>query len=412
MTSFRRFRGLALRGAEGALALGMGIMLTLLAGQKAEAQTYHLVFEFLANGATPTAGVTIRGNSLWGTTSSGGIGGGGTVYELVSTENIWSLVNISDHSDSPKARVNFGPDGHPYIATSGYGTFGFVFDFFPPATICKTANCSWKANTLHNFTDGSSDGANPGYGDLAWDQQGNMYGTTTLAGGGGVGTVYELMPPIPPSKMWTEEVIWNFSGHDGKYPQNAVIFDSNGNLLGTAKQGGANGFGTVFRLTPSGNTWIETNVYEFQGGSDGQYPIAGLWIDGSGNIYGATSDGGSGGGGTVFELTPSGSTYTFRLLYSFSGQQGNNCGPWATLTMDASGNLFGTTYCDGLNNLGSIFKLSSTQNGWTYVSLHDFAGFTQGAHPISNVSIDAHGTLYGTASMGGTGAGVVWKVTP
>jgi uncharacterized repeat protein (TIGR03803 family) len=221
------------------------------------------------------------------------------------------------------------------------------------------------------------------------------------------------MPPIPPSRTWTEKVIWSFTGPDGEYPQNSVIFGGNANLLGTTKQGGANGFGTVFKLTPSGNTWTETNVYDFQDATDGEYPIAGLMIDNSGNVYGATSDGGSGGGGTVFELMPSGNTYTFKLLYSFSGQQGGNCGPWGTLTMDATGNLCGTTYCDGGLVLGSVFKLTNTQNGWTYTSLHDFGSFQDIFQPISNVTFDDHGNLWGSASGGlPSDAGAIWMIVP
>ena len=86
--------------------------------------------------------------------------------------------------------------------------------------------------------------------------------------------------------------------------------------------------------------------------------------------------GGSGGAGTVFELSPSGDTWTFKLLYSFSGRTW--CGPVATLTMDGAGNLYGTTHCDGIYNGGSVFKLSNTENGWVYTSLHDFTGGTDG----------------------------------
>jgi len=137
-------------------------------------------------------------------------------------------------------------------------------------------------------------------------------------------------------------------------------------------------------------------------------------IDTFGNFYGATSDGGSGGGGTIFELMPSGNSYTFKLLYSFSGQQGNNCGPWAPLSMDTSGNLYGTTYCDGMENGGSVFELSNTRNGWIYTSLHDFPAFYgDGLAPVSNVTFDTSGNLYGTTSTntGNNVHGLVWMIT-
>jgi uncharacterized repeat protein (TIGR03803 family) len=131
--------------------------------------------------------------------------------------------------------------------------------------------------------------------------------------------------------------------------------------------------------------------------------------------------GGSGGGGTVFELSPSGDIYTFNLLYSFSG--GASCGPQANLALDAAGNLYGTTRCDGAYQSGNVFKLTNTPNGWVYTSLHDFTGGSDGNLPYSNVTIDTDGTLYGTAESGGSfegdcnhltpaGCGVVWMIKP
>ena len=81
--------------------------------------------------------------------------------------------------------------------------------------------------------------------------------------------------------------------------------------------------------------------------------------------------------------------------------------------MDGAGNLYGTTYCDGANNVGNVFKLTPSGASWTYTSLHDFTGGNDGANPISNVVFDANGNLYGTASTGGTqDVGVVWEITP
>ncbi len=362
-------------------------------------------------GSDPEAGVTVQGDFVYGTATSGGLGGG-VVFEVKHQGNIYNFQGPGE--GEPQARIVVGPDARLYGTASqgGSGGVGWVYQLTPNPTLCKTALCGpWRATLLYSFK-GFPDGATPGHGDLIWDQQGNMYGTTTIGGTKELGVVYEMMPPVPPSKTWTESVIWSFTGTDGENPQNGVIFDTNGNLLGTAKQGGTDGFGTVFKLTRSGNTWTETNVYDFQGGSDGKSPIAGLMIDSSGNIYGATSDGGSEGGGTVFELTPSGNTYTFKLLYSFSGLQGHNCGPWAALSMDAGGSLYGTTYCDGTGG-GSVFKLTSGQNGWIYTSLHDFGEFDFD-FPKSNVTFDANGNLWGTATTcepGGCGGGV-WEIIP
>ena len=141
--------------------------------------------------------------------------------------------------------------------------------------------------------------------------------------------------------------------------------------------------------------------------------MSGLAFDSSGNLYGATSEGGNGNGGTIFELSQSGDSWTFNLLYSLSAlQDSKNCGPWRALTVDA-GNLYGTTYCDGPNNLGNVFKLTNTQNGWVYTSLHDFTGGQDdGANPRSEVAIDTGGHLYGTTTFGGLqDFGVVWRIS-
>jgi uncharacterized repeat protein (TIGR03803 family) len=385
----------------------------------AHAQTFSVIHTFQGpEGRGPAAGVTLRGGILWGTTGGGGDGDFGTVYQLISNNNTWSLVDIVISAGSPLDRAIFGPDGHLYTAAGRWSAFGSVVNLTPPLAVCKTAKCFWTENDLYDFQASPSDGAIPSYGDLTWDQQGNIYGTTQYGGSNNTGVVYQLKPPVPPSKTWTESVILDFTGPDGFFPFNGVILDSSGNLLGTAKGGGAYGCGVVYKLTPYGNGWSERNAYEFQCGDDGQNPIGGLVSDSSGNLYGTTSAGGSGGGGTVFELRPSGDSYTFKLLYSFSGQEG--WGPWASLTMDAGGSLYGTTYRGGAG-AGSVFKLTNTQNGWAYASLHDFAGGSEGYQLISNVTIDANGNLYGTAEAGGTwqggcavngGCGVVWMIKP
>ncbi len=126
------------------------------------------------------------------------------------------------------------------------------------------------------------------------------------------------------------------------------------------------------------------------------------------------------GGGTVFEFTPSGGGGTYTTLYSFAGTGLYN-GPRADLTMDAVGNLYGTTYGDGTHGFGNVFKLTHSNGSWTYTSLHDFTGGNDGAYPVSSVAVDAAGNLYGTASAGGSsvgqcnqrlGCGVVWEITP
>jgi uncharacterized repeat protein (TIGR03803 family) len=383
------------------------------------AQTFSVLYAFkgFADGAVPQAGVTIRGNALYGTAT--------TVYQLTNTGSNWLFSTVASPLYGPlPARAVFGPDGHLYSTSDNGGIHanGNVFKLTPPVGVCKTVACYWTVNDLHDFGSGT-DGQYPGSGDLIWDQQGNIYGTTTAGGtsqncDAGCGTVYELTPS---GNGYTESVLYSFLGRtDGAYPQNGLVSDNNGNLFGTTFQGGSNDQGVVFELSYVEGVWTENVLYRFQNASDGENPIGGLIFDSAGNLYGTTYYGGSGGGGTVFELSPSGNTWTFELLYSFTGQRGS--GPVATLTMDGAGNLYGTTFSGGIYNSGSIFKLSNTENGWMYTSLHDFTGGADGGSQTrSNVAIATDGTLYGTSDAGGNidkyncgsgGCGVVWMIKP
>ena len=378
-------------------------------------QNFSVIHTFTGSGgdgAYPTSGVTRKDPLLYGTTA-GPASGNGTVYQITPMGNNWLTTPISllsPTASQPRARIVFGPDGHPYGTTwNGSANPGGVFDLIVPLTICKTVACFWKENVLYSFAGPPNDGSNPGPGDLVWDAQGNIYGTTSQGGAQEEGTVYQMTKS---GNNWTEAPIYDFSGSDGDTPYGGVILDSNGNVYGTTFLGGDRGYGTVFQLTFLGE-WIDFPVYNFQNNTDGAQPTAGLIFDSLGNLYGTTSDGGANGGGTVFELSPVGQSWKFTLLYSFTGQQGSNCGPRASLVMDGAGNLYGTTVCDGANNLGAVFELTPSGNTWNYSSLHDFTGGNDGAYPMSNVTIDASGNLYGTAFAGGSqNLGVVWEITP
>ncbi len=129
----------------------------------------------------------------------------------------------------------------------------------------------------------------------------------------------------------------------------------------------------------------------------------------TGNLYGTTTTGGVNGGGTVFEISPSDGGWTFQTIYSFSGSGG----PYDDLVIDSAGNLYGTTYLDGRYGWGNVFKLVPSSGGWTYSSLHDFTGGSDGASPRCRLVFDSSGNLYGTTSIGGTGGyGVVFEITP
>jgi uncharacterized repeat protein (TIGR03803 family) len=133
-------------------------------------------------------------------------------------------------------------------------------------------------------------------------------------------------------------------------------------------------------------------------------------MDQAGNLYGTTITGGANGGGTVFELSPNGGGFNYSLLYSFAG--GTSCGPSAELAFDSAGNLWGTTFCDGAFNFGNVFKLTNNGGSWTYSSIHDFANGTDGKNPISNVTFNSAGKIFGTTSIGGMFAGGnVWQIS-
>jgi uncharacterized repeat protein (TIGR03803 family) len=196
---------------------------------------------------------------------------------------------------------------------------------------------------------------------------------------------------------------------------NGIVFDGAGKAYGTTQFGGTFGRGTIYQLTPTGGSWSEADVYDFPHAGDGMLPVAGLILDAAGNFFGATYNGGTGAGGTVFELSPSEGSWTYNVLYSLTGLNG----PYSSLSMDAAGNLYGATWGEGAHGRGNVFRLAQVNGVWIYTSLHDFSGGGDGGAPESSVVIDAAGNLYGTASRGGIvngscpdGCGVVWKITP
>jgi uncharacterized repeat protein (TIGR03803 family) len=273
---------------------------------------------------------------------------------------------------------------------------------------------------LYNFCSQPNciDGENP-VSSLMPDSAGNFYGTTQQGGANMYGTVYELSPNG--AGGYTETVLYSFcSLHnctDGSYPDSSVISDGRGNLYGTTYYGGLfasgaySGYGLVFELSPqpgggcpsgsnSGNGWCETILYNFTSTPDGAFPFSGLTLDAQGNLYGTTFGGGS-GTGIVYELSPNGSGgWNEQVIYDRGG--------YAGLTADGSGNLYGA---DDLQN-GHIFKLSPDgSGGWNVNILHTFkAGRTDGSEPEGAPVLDSAGNIYGTTASGGEtkGMGTVW----
>lgn len=260
---------------------------------------------------------------------------------------------------------------------------------------------------LYNFCSlpNCIDGAYP-QSHLTSDGKGNFYGTTANGGTANLGTVFELSPNG--TGGWNETVLYNFTGPGGFNPlYSYVIFDSAGNLYGTANQGGANGNGVVFELSPVGASWTETVLYSFPCGLYGcqtasARPVNGLIFDSAGNLYGRTIGGGSYGEGTVFELSPSGGGWTEQLIYSSESWN------YAGVTMDADGDIYGIEYW-------FVFELSPNGDGiWTRTEIHEFGSNDKdGIDPDGTPVLDSAGNIYGTTESGLSAQyGTVYKLTP
>ncbi|HTT84224.1 MAG TPA: choice-of-anchor tandem repeat GloVer-containing protein [Rhizomicrobium sp.] len=295
---------------------------------------------------------------------------------------------------------------------------------------------AWAKNArgdtvLYTFTGAPNDGVSP-IGSLIRDEAGNFYGATSHGGttacsdSGGCGTVFKLVPPVPPNTAWTDVILYNFCSQtncaDGAWPYAGVIADKKGNLYGTTLSGGtgayegcgAYGCGTVFKLAPDGT---ETVLHSFAGGSDGAVPIAGLIADKAGNLYGTTDEGGCGsceyGAGTVFKIAPNG---TETVLLSFNGSDGNS--PRAGLIMDSAGNLYGTTWAGGANEGGDVFELAPDGTETVLYNFCSQPNCSDGDGPYAGLLRDSQGNLYGTTSIGGAngscsnGCGTVFKLAP
>ena len=375
--------------------------------QPSQSQTYSVIHTFTgkgSDGATPYAGPILdRAGDLYGTTYTGGTYGAGSVYKLSLSGSSWtyeplySFQGVTDGSGPAFGSLALGADSVLFGTTEGGQYFGLDF------AVCA---CPGREIVVHRFGLGT-DGAQP-IGGVVLDAAGNFYGTTSLGGAFGNGTVYEEKRS---GTKWTESVIYSFTGgSDPINPAATVTVDGQGNLYGTASLGGAYSNGAVYKLTRSASGWTETVLYSFQNQSDGANPVGGVILDRAGNLYGSTFDGGINGGGTIYQLSPSSAGWTFTTLYSFVGIYG---GPYNKLTLDSKGDLYGITNADGANGLGSVFRLSRSANGWTLTDLYDFVGGDSGRTPYGAVAVDHDGNIFGTASIGGSeNQGVIFEITP
>ena len=268
---------------------------------------------------------------------------------------------------------------------------------------------------LYSFT-GGADGGEP-YKGVTLDAAGNLYGTAVTGGGGacegGCGVVFKLTNS---GGTWNQTVIHTFSGNDGSGPGSPVAFDKQGNLYGTTPTGGGiYNMGVVYRMSPNGTGgWNFRVIHTFTGGVDGGGGSAGkILIDPAGNLYGVCTVGGANGFGIVYQMSLKQGKWIFKTLYAFKDQP-DGALPYGSVVADRVGNLYGTTYYAGANDWGTVYKLTRSSGAWTETVLYSFRGGADGAQPISSLVADGAGNFYGTTSAGGSaacGCGVIFKMT-
>jgi len=255
---------------------------------------------------------------------------------------------------------------------------------------------------------GLTDG-NPYAGPIL-DSRGNLYGTTVNGGAYNHGSVFELSRS---NGLWVEKDLHSFNsdGKDGVSPYSSLAMDPSGNLYGTTYIGGGYNLGTVFELHPNADgSWTEKVLHSFNAnGSDGCNPYANLIFDKSGNLYGTTYAGGNQGAGTVFELSRKNGVFQERVILRFDNTDGS--GPYGGLVFDLHGNLYGTTQYGGTGQ-GVVFRMTRGANGvWSVRSIYNFSAGAGGWAPYAGLVIDKAGNLYGTTIYGGNlGSGTVFEL--
>ena len=394
------------------IALTMAFVLTICQG--GFAQSFQVLHNFTNGGDGGTPPYTLAQDAaghLFGTAATGAANNSGIVFKFARIDSNWVLTPLytfSDQDGSPGWGLTLAPDGSIYTNASYAsvlgGPCGTALLLRPSPTPPRSVFSRWNETALRTYVK-SQDGCPTG--NLLLASPGHLFGVTQDGGANGWGSVFELTQN---GSQWTESILYSFQGGaDGGAPYSGLIMDAAGDLYGAATAGGAFRQGTVFELSPSGGSWTEKTLYTFQGGNDGGQPAAGLILDPAGNLYGATTSFGTGGGGTVFKLAQAGGSWTYSVLSSLTGSDG----PVASLTMDSGGKLYGTTFMDDSYGYGSVFMLTPSGGAWTYTDLHDFTGGTDGGYPGGGVTLDSSGNLYGTAVLGGSnGFGVIYEITP
>ncbi|HZT41518.1 MAG TPA: choice-of-anchor tandem repeat GloVer-containing protein [Chthonomonadaceae bacterium] len=344
------------------------------------------------SGSGPVGGMVLASDgNLYGTTRYGG--GAGTLFKM-TTGGSYSVVYTFPMPDGaiPIAPLMQAADGNLYGTCNEGGAYG-------QGTAFKLTTAG-VITILHSFNlFNTKDGAYPHTGALVQALDGNFYDTAHRGGMDGAGILYR----VTSSKKFTD--LYNFTGSsDGGDPRGGLALGLDGNLYGATNSGGTNGWGAVYKIDTNGN---ETTLYSFTGGTDGGSPYEStLTLGSDGNFYGVTTSGGVNGYGTVYKITPSG---TLTTIYNFTGGSDGNQ-PVGRLVQGTDGAFYGVTDFGGTNGEGAIYKVTSSG---AFTSLHSFTGGTDGAFPVSGLIQASDGNFYGTAQFGGAhGDGDIYQITP
>jgi uncharacterized repeat protein (TIGR03803 family) len=373
------------------------------AAPAAVAATPHVLFNFAGKPcAGPLFGVIAGpGGVLYGTTAFDLGAGGGCVFSLIPGKTGYTqrvLFRFAGPAGLKPQGVVADAHGDLFGNTiiGGTDNAGVVFELVPGGS------GSYSERILHNFT-GGTDGSQPA-GPPVLDTRGDLFGVTQFGGSGGEGVVYEMQRT---ATAYTEKVLHTFASNGG-LPQAGLTIASNGTLFGTIYGfGQQNPDGTVFGIQPGKAGAGYTPLYNFKGGTDGAFPIGALTVDNrTGVIYGTTEYGGT-GNGTVFSLSPHGAGYTEHVVHALAAGSAEGFDPEGQLLLTAQGDLFGTTTSGGIKcsgiGCGTLFELTASGTSFTFRLVHQFTGPPDGADPEwSGLIPGPGGTLFGTTRSGGT----------
>ncbi len=372
------------------------------------AKGFSILYQFPINVMNYSDGGVVldKQGDIFGTTYSGGANSFGVVYEL--TAGNYTFLDIHDFTGAGDGQ--YPSTGSPYLdakgnlyltaSQGGAGNAGTAIRLTP-------SGGGYTETALFSF--GTANGGQPNASFIASGK--TLYTTTYVGGANGFGAIVALSP-----SKFSEKLLYSFKGlpSDGQSPTANLVADALGNLYGTTQLGGSGGggsfgAGTVFKFVPTKKGGQETVLWNFGiAANDGAGPYAPPIVDSAGNIYGTTQFGGGLTHGVVWKLTPSGGSYVESILYSFGTNDNSNDGAYPLGGLVLVGRtLYGTTSGGGQTGNGTIFSVSTT--GTNYAILHDFDDSDGKSPEFADWSVNKK-TLYGTTETGGIGGtGVVWR---